>query len=433
MPLFASCLASVMLEIITDFGGCMKVNVLIIILLVFFFGETILISPAAAKSRSELQTLAEKGDKKAQYELAGIWRHGGWSMRQNLSKSFYWYKQSAENGYLKSQYQLYSFYRKGLSTKRKGEIVPKDQTESQKWLRKAANGGHIMSKHILAMQYMNGTDGLKMDVFQGMELLKQIMIAKSDYRLWQLAGKEIRDVQTLKDNDPIPGVDENLTKVANISKCDKLSSNPLDPRTLTKGVEWNALKNHSKKAIIACEQSIMNNPIVSRFYYQLARSIHAKEDGGCSSSFKPTQTAVRKGSDMAKLQLASFYIYSDTKWERYCYTDTNGPSQKRLKGKNRNELYYQQSSELIKSFIKRYGYHEHAYNLMCTSAIRYGRESQDSKYCDDYIKKGGAEALFTLAIAWRHRSKLKATTFMEKAFQQGSLSAANFYRNGGRF
>jgi len=107
-----------------------------------------------------LHSLADKGEPTAQLLLALIY-HGGLFKGEDFprdptiaEKWFARYAEyavpAAERGDANAQWNLSSYYQSGLGG------FPMDETETVKWLRKAADQGHIESQQNLAILYQTG-------------------------------------------------------------------------------------------------------------------------------------------------------------------------------------------------------------------------------------------------------------------------------------
>lgn len=139
------------------------------------------------------ETLAEKGDAKAQYAL-GIFYQQGKGVRQDYAEAANWYRKAAEQGDAKAQRNLGFLYEKGLgvgpdsgegaSWYRKaadqgddvalynlggmyfgGRGVPQDSAEAAKWYREAADQGNALAPYNLGVMYVNG-EGVPRDLVQ---------------------------------------------------------------------------------------------------------------------------------------------------------------------------------------------------------------------------------------------------------------------------
>lgn len=90
----------------------------------------------------DLSSRAEKGDPKAQYDLAHCYANGGGGAHKNLERTLYWCSKSAEQGYPRAQLMLGSFY-----------ISPtggNDRRKGIEWYRKVADQGNADAQRLLA-------------------------------------------------------------------------------------------------------------------------------------------------------------------------------------------------------------------------------------------------------------------------------------------
>lgn len=97
---------------------------------------------------SEAKRLADHGDPKAQYMLAGLYE-AGVGVIQNYAEAFKWYSYAAQKGDPMAQVMVAQMYYEG-----KGG--PRDYQESAKWYREAAEKGHIHAQNNLGVLYEYG-------------------------------------------------------------------------------------------------------------------------------------------------------------------------------------------------------------------------------------------------------------------------------------
>jgi hypothetical protein len=74
------------------------------------------------------------------------WYTSELGFQQNFAVALYWYRRSADLGYVNAQYLLAEIYLHGYG-------VDKSPTEALRWFRKAAAGGHPLAKYRLAYVY----------------------------------------------------------------------------------------------------------------------------------------------------------------------------------------------------------------------------------------------------------------------------------------
>lgn len=110
---------------------------------------------AAGPSPAVLQSLAQAGDAKAQYEFASLYATGRERPR-DLKLAAHWYEKSAARGLAPAQYRLGSLYEKGLGVKR-------NLAQATVWYRKAAQAGNIRAMHNLAVLTAEGGESGKPD------------------------------------------------------------------------------------------------------------------------------------------------------------------------------------------------------------------------------------------------------------------------------
>ena len=91
---------------------------------------------------------ADKGDAKAESELAYMYSHGQ-GVPQDYSEALRWRRKAAEQGYPGGEDGLGYMYLYGLG-------VSQDYTEALRWYRKAADQGDAMGQNSLALMYEQG-------------------------------------------------------------------------------------------------------------------------------------------------------------------------------------------------------------------------------------------------------------------------------------
>jgi uncharacterized protein len=97
---------------------------------------------------SAIQTLAEHGDAKAQYDLAMHYGQGT-GVEKNLAKAVQFLRQSADQGYADAEVMLGSLYGRG-----KG--VPCNPSMAVEWYRKAAYQGNAFAQFAMGNFYSTG-------------------------------------------------------------------------------------------------------------------------------------------------------------------------------------------------------------------------------------------------------------------------------------
>jgi TPR repeat protein len=110
---------------------------------------------AELKEFAETKALAEKGDAKAQHDLACLLDEG-LGTKQDATEAAKWCRKSAEQGYAEAQYSL-------AQTLRIGDGVAPDVKEAFEWYMKAARQGHKEAEYSLSICYFRG-DGVAFDL-----------------------------------------------------------------------------------------------------------------------------------------------------------------------------------------------------------------------------------------------------------------------------
>ena len=100
------------------------------------------------EAASLVRARAEKGDVKAQFDLASMYYYGK-GMPQNYAEALRWSRKAADQGHAQAQGALGSMYYDG-----KG--VPQDYAEAARWYRKAAEQGDALAQLNLGFMYHQG-------------------------------------------------------------------------------------------------------------------------------------------------------------------------------------------------------------------------------------------------------------------------------------
>jgi len=88
---------------------------------------------------------SQRGDVKAQYQLATLYRDGN-GIGLSFRKAFHLYHQSALKNFAPSQYQLGMMFRHGLGIRSNAELA-------RYWLRKAARNNYAQARDIFNQFY----------------------------------------------------------------------------------------------------------------------------------------------------------------------------------------------------------------------------------------------------------------------------------------
>lgn len=102
----------------------------------------------AQKATTRFDSLADKGDAGAQFNLALLYADGR-DRPRDYDKARYWYGKAARQGHPAAQYGLALMHHRGLG-------VPRNLKESARWYRMAAKQGHQAAQFNLAALYEKG-------------------------------------------------------------------------------------------------------------------------------------------------------------------------------------------------------------------------------------------------------------------------------------
>ena len=135
---------------------------------------------------SEMNKLAENGDRYAQYLMGKLWRDGPLLIPDSVNAR-YWFKQAAEQGHIVAQYSLAKLYlsddmevrdiRQGMNWLHtaavnggsyamyrlakeclKGELIEKDTAHAVEWFTRSAERGNPYAQYMLGKLYLAGKE-----------------------------------------------------------------------------------------------------------------------------------------------------------------------------------------------------------------------------------------------------------------------------------
>lgn len=105
------------------------------------------------------QTLADRGDVQAQYNL-GLMYNNGRGVEQDYSQAAEWFRKAAEQGFMRTQFMLGNMYAKGRG-------VVQDDAQAAIWFRKAAEQGNTTAQYTIGTMYAAGR-GVQQDKVQAL-------------------------------------------------------------------------------------------------------------------------------------------------------------------------------------------------------------------------------------------------------------------------
>ena len=166
---------------------------------------------------SEMDKLAESGDRYAQYLMGKLWRDGP-LLIPNSANARYWFEQAAEQGHLAAQYSLaklylsddvevrdirlgmnwlytaavngssYAMYRLAKECL-KGELIEKDTEHAIEWFAKSAERGNQYAQYMLGKLYLTVKE-IPYDEEQAVHWLTQSAEQDNQYAQYLLAHLE---------------------------------------------------------------------------------------------------------------------------------------------------------------------------------------------------------------------------------------------------
>ena len=166
---------------------------------------------------SEMDKLAESGDRYAQYLMGKLWRDGPLLIPDSVDAR-YWFERAAEQGHLTAQYSLAKLYlsddvevrdiRLGLNwlytaavngsscamyrlAKEclKGELIEKDTEHATEWFTKSAERGNPYAQYMLGKLYLTGKE-VHYDEEQAVHWLTQSAEQSNQYAQYLLSHLE---------------------------------------------------------------------------------------------------------------------------------------------------------------------------------------------------------------------------------------------------
>jgi hypothetical protein len=130
-----------------------------------------------AEDARSCRARADRGDAKAQSELAYMYSHGQ-GVPQDYDQALYWRRKAADQGYVGGEDGLgYMYFY--------GEAVPQDYSEALRWYRKAADQGDAKGQNAIALMYEQG-QGVPQDYAEALRWYRKAVdqgYAKAEYNL----------------------------------------------------------------------------------------------------------------------------------------------------------------------------------------------------------------------------------------------------------
>ena len=161
----------------------------------FFFLVLVVLGAGGCPQTSELfeeqLRLAQRGDLRAQVLVASMYLDGhgptGEEAPQDDQEAVKWVRKAADLGHVESQYLVGRGYFKGIG-------VPQDYKEAVKWYRKAAEQGNADAQYSLGVMYQRG-DGVPRDLLPAYMWLN---LALSNSTSESLREEYIKDLYKLE-------------------------------------------------------------------------------------------------------------------------------------------------------------------------------------------------------------------------------------------
>ncbi len=108
--------------------------------------------PVSPQDTASLQTLAERGDARAQFELGVRYAEGRGGLPRDAKVAAQWFSKASDQNLALAQYRLGSFYEKGVG-------VDRDTERARNLYEKAAAAGNARAMHNLGVLFVENGDG----------------------------------------------------------------------------------------------------------------------------------------------------------------------------------------------------------------------------------------------------------------------------------
>lgn len=134
---------------------------------------------------------ADQGHLKSQFNLGTLYQSGRKDVPADPGRAADWYRMAAKQGHPKAQYHLGKLYYRGQG-------LPRNYDLARDWLQKSADQGYVPSINHLAVLYVRGL-GVEKDLVHGFELVRQAAELGEPTAQVNLAGMYVRGTGTDQD------------------------------------------------------------------------------------------------------------------------------------------------------------------------------------------------------------------------------------------
>ena len=242
-------------------------------------------------SVKKLIKLAEKGDVKAQSELADAYLKGK-GVKRSFQDAALWLEKVAQAGDAQAQYQLAHLYLEG-----KG--VSKSDENAAEWLSKAAKNGNLNAEQELALCYRDG---------------RGVPQSNEKYYAWIEKNADNEKAETLLDLAKAYYAGDGVTKDVNkakfwAQKATKKGSHEADFLLATWMYEINPSNPEAIQRLIqVAEKGDADAQAIIGESYLNGRGVEQSE----SKAIEYFEKAATKGNPTALYHLANFYFYGNS-------------------------------------------------------------------------------------------------------------------------
>ena len=242
-------------------------------------------------SVKKLIKLAEKGDVKAQSELADAYLKGK-GVKRSFQDAALWLEKVAQAGDAQAQYQLAHLYLEG-----KG--VSKSDENAAEWLSKAAKNGNLNAEQELALCYRDG---------------RGVPQSNEKYYAWIEKNADNEKAETLLDLAKAFYAGDGVTKDVNkakfwAQKATKKGSHEADFLLATWMYEINPSNPEAIQRLIqVAEKGDADAQAIIGESYLNGRGVEQSE----SKAIEYFEKAATKGNPTALYHLANFYFYGNS-------------------------------------------------------------------------------------------------------------------------
>ncbi len=379
---------------------------------------------------------AENGDLKSRYELANCYYHGR-GVAKDVARAAYWYKTAAEQGEAKAQCELAFCYETGSGVLRNEHLAAY-------WYEKAARQGIAKAQYGLGRCYLNGK-GVTKNEYDAVYWFKKV----KDHNLKEAAEIEISNIVIRKRNET-----DNEVEVENCAtlpdqhdKADKQAAVGIkgvpgfkSPDNKNKNNDDDLdSKNEDEKYYVKCKENAENNDASAQFALAVCYATGKGVFQNGHLAFYWFGKAAMQGAAKAQYELGKYYengfIVTKNDYDAYYWyrkAAENGDAEAQYKlwlnfGDNNNmQVDSGQSFEWLKMSAA-HGYVPAQLTLgeYYVKGLGTERDLEKAISCfKDAAAQGNDEALYNLVMCWENNNETdfnseEALYYYKKASAKG--------------